>query len=455
MNERLRYGARRGAPWFVASLATVVVLIMYAFAIEHAPEWLNPMLRGPSGANLTSGERMTATHNARLLLVSIGGALVVLTGLAFTAVNYRLAHRGQATERFTKALERLGSEELYIRIGGIHSLQRLLLDAASLHSDIVEVLVAFVRDRSPRSSVDGHPDNPIWPRRPMPAEPAADVQAALTVIAGRPRRPEAHPVQLNFSGLDLRGVNLAGAWLDRVNFSGSRLDQADLSGAAMAESSLRRARLTGARLEHAILDGADLAEARFDGSCMVMTSLRSANLAKACLVEAEASMASFVSADARGAILDRAIMVRTELSGASLAGSSLVGAVLRNAFLYRTNLDEASLDGADLFFAVLIGAQLRNAQLVGADLSAAALRGANLAGANMERADLSGAGLMKANLSGVCMKGADLSRANLLLVHGCTWEQVEEAAATRRTWLPRRLARRRAGRAAVESTLGT
>ncbi|GAB3494795.1 hypothetical protein GCM10027521_43480 [Amycolatopsis cihanbeyliensis] len=54
------------------------------------------------------------------------------------------------TDRFTKAVEQLGSAELYVRIGGIHAPEHVLRDSPEHHNDIVEVLVSFIHDRAPR-----------------------------------------------------------------------------------------------------------------------------------------------------------------------------------------------------------------------------------------------------------------------------------------------------------------
>jgi len=56
-----------------------------------------------------------------------------IAGLLYTARNYRLSRRGQVTDRFTTALERLGSSELYVRIGGVHALEHVMRDSADHH----------------------------------------------------------------------------------------------------------------------------------------------------------------------------------------------------------------------------------------------------------------------------------------------------------------------------------
>ena len=89
-------------------------------------------------------------YNARVLVISVGGAIVVGTGLLYTARNYRLSRRGQVTDRFTIALERLGSTELYVRIGGVHALEHVMRDSPDHHDDVIEVLTEFIRGRVPR-----------------------------------------------------------------------------------------------------------------------------------------------------------------------------------------------------------------------------------------------------------------------------------------------------------------
>jgi hypothetical protein len=91
-------------------------------------------------------------QGARLLVTSIAGALVVLGGLIFTGVNYRLSRRGQITDRFSKALERLSSAQLYGRVGGIHALERVMHDSPGHLDDVIEVLAAFIREHAPRSA---------------------------------------------------------------------------------------------------------------------------------------------------------------------------------------------------------------------------------------------------------------------------------------------------------------
>src|SRR5215208_1920659 len=53
--------------------------------------------------------------------------------------DLRQAEQGQITERFTRAIDQLGSEKLEIRLGGIYALERIAKDSPRDHLQILEV----------------------------------------------------------------------------------------------------------------------------------------------------------------------------------------------------------------------------------------------------------------------------------------------------------------------------
>lgn len=63
--------------------------------------------------------------------------------------NAEAAQDKQITERFTKAVEQLGSDNISIRLGGIYALERIANDSEKDHWTIMEVLTAFVREKAP------------------------------------------------------------------------------------------------------------------------------------------------------------------------------------------------------------------------------------------------------------------------------------------------------------------
>jgi hypothetical protein len=244
-------------------------------------------------------------YNARLLVVSVGGAIVVLTGLLYTAFNYRLSRRGQVTDRFTVALERLGSSELYVRMGGVHALEHVMHDSAEHHKDVVEVLNAFIRDRAPRRGRQvWHPVTGSVPDPGLPPEPTPDIQAALTALGDRPQRPERRRIDLgglHLKGAKLYATNLTGAWLRGADLTDANLRDADLTGAWLDGADLTDAQLGGANLTDANLDNADLTGARLYTTNLTGALLRDADLTGAWLDNANLTGAKLDGADLTGA----------------------------------------------------------------------------------------------------------------------------------------------------------
>ena len=210
----------RIAGWTLAATLALAAATVYGLALWQAPSWMHAT---------TPQDR----YNARVLVISVGGALVVGTGLLYTARNYRLSRRGQVTDRFTIALERLGSSELYVRIGGVHALEHVMRDSADHHDDVIEVLTEFIRDRTPRRGRQSdrqawmHPVTGSVPD--LPPRPTPDIQAALTALGHRPNRPERQRIDL--TGLHLSRAQLVDADLTGARLSGAELRGADLTGA--------------------------------------------------------------------------------------------------------------------------------------------------------------------------------------------------------------------------------
>jgi hypothetical protein len=297
-----------------------------------------------------------------------GRALAVATGLAalvavyYTARNADTARRtlqhsvdsarrtaelteqGQVTERYTKAIEQLGSDKLNIRIGGIYALERIAADSARDHPTVMEVLGAFVREHTRRGGqrrLIGAWCGGRWAgsQSTKPRPPDADVQAALTVIG---RRTTDHDTRL----IDLAGVDLTLADLNNAELAGAELERADLAGAKLIGSNLDavdlcRANLVGANLAIAILTSANLTGAYLSRAWAPGADLTDAGLIDADLTCADLTRANLTRADLTDANLTRADLTGADLTDANLAGSDLRKANLADAKLInvRSNAD--------------------------------------------------------------------------------------------------------------------
>jgi uncharacterized protein YjbI with pentapeptide repeats len=186
-----------------------------------------------------------------------------------------LALSSQMTDRFTKAIDQLGSPNKAVRIGGIFALERIardsLGDRSATHTlqSVNYTLAAFVREAQPITGIQDSSYIPMLKIR------APDVQAAMTVLCRSPLSDS----RMNASNADLRDLNRTDLRLDlsridlrRASLSGASLDGVNLWGTRLEGANLRRAHLRCAGLSDAYLGrlnskdkaykyGADLSDA--------------------------------------------------------------------------------------------------------------------------------------------------------------------------------------------------
>ena len=267
--------------------------------------------------------------NARGRLLTLGAGLFAAGALIFTARNFVLSRRtvelsrrtfelteqGQVADRYTKAIEQLGSDKLDVRIGGVYALERVARDSARDHPTVMDVLTAFIREHSHEQwPPSDHPTSREQERSTRP-----DVQAALTVVGRRNTDHDIRPV-------DLIGADLTGADLNHADLTRPYLADANLTRAVLAFAHLRRGYLTRANLTGADLLGADLVRANLLGANLTDANLGDADLTNAALA---------------AAYLTRAVLVGANLTGASLRGADLTGVHPGLADLTGASLDNA------------------------------------------------------------------------------------------------------------------
>jgi len=160
----------------------------------------------------------------------------------------------QMTDRFTKAIDQLGSDNKAVRIGGVFALERIAGDSLKDESgkytlqSIAYTLAAFVRESQPTAGI------PEPSYAPMLKIRAPDVQAAMTVLCRSPLCDD----RVNASNAELRDLNRTDL---RVDLSRTDLRRASLTGARLDGANLWGARLEGADLREAHLRCAGLSEA--------------------------------------------------------------------------------------------------------------------------------------------------------------------------------------------------
>jgi len=288
--------------WPVALAVVVLALVIAWVLFVPGADWLAHHDVGSAKGPL----HQTAVDAARGRLLTLGAGLFAAGALLFTARNFTLAREGQVTDRYTKAIEQLGSEKLDVRIGGIYALERVARDSARDHPTVMEVLTAFVREHSHER---WPPSDPAGQERARSARP--DIQAAVTVV-GR---------GAYLFRADLTGADLHVAKLDVANLHRAVLIDTDLTGADLRGATLTQAYLTGADLNRADLHSATLTEAYLRGANLTGANLTGANLTGAVL-----GVTDTFRAILRGATLTQAYIVGGHPTDADLTGADLTGA---------------------------------------------------------------------------------------------------------------------------------
>jgi hypothetical protein len=328
----------------LAVLAGVVVTGMLVVWVVVAPGRLAPAIPAQELAQITDPKARLEAADARLRLrhdlrtgtlqtlvvvAVLAGAVLGFQQLAedraTAAADRELTRQGQASERFTRAINQLSDKRVETRIGGIYGLAQVAKQAPDNNRPVGEVLLAWINRLA-------RPKKP--PTAPL-SEHAPDVQAALTALTQHDKdengikdyawlvgRLDLHALSLihaDFDGADLHGANLAGADLRLADLRG-----ANLSHAFLGVADLHGADLTDADLTDAVLGSANLSNADLDGANLGATDLRSANLG---------------AADLSRANLGAADLSRANLSGANLSGADLSGARADDRTLWPVGFD--------------------------------------------------------------------------------------------------------------------
>jgi hypothetical protein len=294
--------------WLVVVLLTTALAAVTA-GLLLAPRLLYPPLPAAdlqavtdprSRIELQQAQSRLANDARSGFLQALAGLLVAVGAVA-TWRQVHISREGQITERFTRAVDQLGNQNVDVRIGGIYALERIAKNSTSDRDPIQFLLGAFIRNHAswPVGTAGGpeHPTATVDTSLPWMRVRAPDIQAVMGVL-GR-CAPSPNPQVVYLSRVDLRSVALRGA------------------------------RLTGAQLRYSNLARAVLAGVHLDGSDLTGADLRRAHLERTIFTKANLSRAYLQGADLRG----------TDLRGADLRGADLSGATLDHAILTGAQAD--------------------------------------------------------------------------------------------------------------------
>jgi|GEM_PF-572720 len=256
--------------------------------------------------------RFFALETTKTIISAVSLTATVIAGIGLF-LNYYNANERLITERFSKAVEQLGSDKIETRLGGIYALERISKDSEKDYWTIIEILTAFVREHAklpPEKSVKPitlknaltteAKDTADKTQAPTQAEkerqtlsPPTDIQAVLTVLSRRAHTPfntmrkddttyisfgKFQISSVNLPQVNLQYANLFNAYLQYANLTKSHLQYANLHYANLENTNLYYANFSGADLQDANLSGANLSGANLSGADLKYTDLRDADL---------------------------------------------------------------------------------------------------------------------------------------------------------------------------------
>lgn len=234
-------------------------------------------------------------NDARSTLLQAIAGLLVVVGAAATWHQVQVNKDGQITDRFSRAVEHIGNDNVDIRIGGLYELERIANNSPSDRRIIQVTIGSYLRNRSPWpvGSPDGpqHPTPTVDENLPWLRMRAPDIQTALAILARRPKAPDAP--RLYLSRVDLRSV---------------QLENNQLTNAHIRRTNLARAWLRGTRLDGSDFYATDLRKANLEGVSLQKTSFRNAYLEGANLRAADLREADLRGADMRATHIEEALM---------------------------------------------------------------------------------------------------------------------------------------------------
>ncbi|HZB61006.1 MAG TPA: pentapeptide repeat-containing protein [Actinomycetota bacterium] len=284
-------------PWLVDHWPRVLAVVLFLFVFV-VPRWFVPArsaaslagVEDPAARGRLEDDRLKLQNDVRIGLLQAVAGVAVIAAVVVTwqqletdrrqlRQQLEVAGQEQAGERFARALDQLGSEQLDVRLGGIYGLERIAARAPGAaaaaaggayrppgsgdppsgfwgsqdRAQVFEILSAYVRTTSHRPPIGpGGADATLQTSQP-------DVNAAVTVLARRTVLEGDPP------------LDLSGSLLPSARLGWARLARADLRGADVRGTSLQHADLAGAHLEQSLLcgtqfQGADLGGAHLAGA---------------------------------------------------------------------------------------------------------------------------------------------------------------------------------------------
>ena len=274
-------------------------------------------------------------------------------------INIQIKQR--VDERFTTAVNLLGSSETSARTGAIYSLFHLALDEEKYRKEIAQILCSHVRSKTEEKEryQKDHKDRP-----------SNEIQTTIDLLF------KENGLYHKFNK-ELAQADLSYAFLVKANFQDAECQGADFSHAECLGAIFSDAKCQGADFKYIKCQGAHFFDAKCKGADFAHAECQGANFdyAKcqgANFFDAKCQEVSFLETQCQKAIFSGA-----NCQGAIFSDTKCQGANFSYAKCQGVNFGHAKCQGADFSGAKCQGAYFNNADCQGVNFGHAKCQGAN------------------------------------------------------------------------------
>lgn len=183
-----RWVLRLASPSAVFMAVILIITIGIPTALDIFKYWNDIEAKARAQAGITLLQTIVTT---------IGG-IAIFWNIVIARRQMVITQEQIITDRFSKAVEQLGSEQLAVRAGAIYSLERIAKDSIRDHWTVMEVLSFFIQDRCPLQNGD---------EISQKNDAFKDVQAAVIVLGRRNLSQDPKVNNLDLRYIELRWVS--------------------------------------------------------------------------------------------------------------------------------------------------------------------------------------------------------------------------------------------------------
>jgi uncharacterized protein YjbI with pentapeptide repeats len=220
---------------------------------------------------------------------------------------------------------------------------------------------------------------------------------------------------VRWTGIDLSSTFLDGAWLIGGDLSGACLNECTAGHAKFNGTNLRGAKMEGAKFWFAGLAGACLGGVVASKAVFTGADLTGADLRDGEFVQAVFNTANFQQAHCEDADFSFASMRDAKVAQADFSRANFGAALLARVYMRGAVWAGATFDHADLRQCNLEGLQLASPDFRSANLTGSLLTGSRFPGANFEGASLQNTGLAEVEWENADLRGVDFTHASFHL----------------------------------------